>query len=223
MLSLCPAGRYHHCNTDKDLNELIDEGELISWKASTNKGINVVLLRRKGLRLGKNVIIHPNASIDSNFCFLISIGDNSVIARGVRLLAHDSSAAFHNGGYSKLGRVNIKENCIISNYSVILPGVTIGPNVLVASGSVVNKDIPPNSCVAGVPARYYSSFDEFIKKERENINHSIIVDGKKVLLKEYIFDEELKNKIIKETEDKNIYMGNLAEVRKKRDSPIYRS
>jgi maltose O-acetyltransferase len=180
-------------------------------------------LRKKGLRLGKNVIIHPNASIDSNFCFLISIGDNSVIARGVRLLAHDSSVASHNGGYGKLGRVNIKENCIISNFSVILPGVTIGPNVLVASGSVVNKDIPPNSCVAGVPARYYSNFDDFINKERENIKNSIIVDGKKLLLKDYEFDEELKNKIIGETEDKNIYMGDLAEVRKKRDSPIYRS
>ena len=183
----------------------------------------IEILRKKGLRLGKNVIIHPEASIDSNFCYLISIGDNSVIARGVRLLAHDSSAASHNGGYGKLGRVNIKENCIISNFSVILPGVTIGPNVLVASDSVVNKDIPPNSCVAGVPARYYSSFDDFIKKERENIKNSIIVDGKKLLSKEYELDEELKNKIIKETEDKNIYMGNLAEVRKKRDSPIYRS
>ena len=192
-------------------------------KRKTTHKERIEILRKKGLRLGKNVIIHPEASIDSNFCYLISIGDNSVVARGVRLLAHDSSAASHNGGYGKLGKVNIKENCIISNYSVILPGVTIGPNVLVASGSVVNKDIPPNSCVAGVPARYYSSFNDLIKKERENINNSIIVDGKKLLIKEYVFDEELKNKIIKETEDKNIYMGNLLEARKKRDGPIYRS
>jgi len=188
----------------------------------TNKQ-RIEILRKKGLRLGKNVIIHPEASIDSNFCFLISIGDNSVVARGVRLLAHDSSAASYNGGYGKLGRVNIKENCIISNFSVILPGVTIGPNVLVASGSVVNKDIPPNSCVAGVPARYYLSFDDFLKRERENIKNSIIVDGKKLLLKENELDEELKNKIIKETEDKNIYMGNLLDARKKRHGPIYRS
>ena len=78
------------------------------------------------------------------------------------MLAHDSTIYSFTGGYGKLGKIDIKENCIIGNYSIILPGVTIGPNVLVATGSVVNKDVPPNTCVGGVPARYYSSFEDFV-------------------------------------------------------------
>ncbi len=207
---------------NKLLKKLI-KGLFIKMNLQMTHKQKIEILRKRGLRVGKNVMIHPEASIDYNFCYLISIGDNSVISRGVRLLAHDNSAAMHTGWYGKLGRVNIKENCIISNYSVVLPGVTIGPNVIVASGSVVNKDIPPNSCVAGVPARYYSTFDDYIRKEREKIKNSIIVDGRKILLKENEINEELKNKIIKETENKNIYMSNLEEVLKKRKGSLYKS
>lgn len=179
-------------------------------------------LRRKGLKLGKNVRIHSTASIDSNFCYLISIGDNSMINRGVRLLAHDSTIFLYTGGYGKLGRINIKENCIIGNYSIILPGVTIGPNVLVATGSVVNKNVPPNTCVAGVPARFYSSFDDYIKRERENIKNSYVVDGRK-LLNVKVIDKELINEIIKKTEKNIVYMNNLFEIRRVREGSIYKS
>lgn len=45
------------------------------------------------------------------------------------------------------------ENCFIGSNTVILYGVKIGPNVIVASGSLINKDCEPNSVYAGVPAR----------------------------------------------------------------------
>ena len=48
--------------------------------------------------------------------------------------------------------------------SKILPNVKIGPNVIVAAGSIVTKDIPENSVVAGVPARVIGTFDDFAKK-----------------------------------------------------------
>ncbi len=119
-----------------------------------------------GLIVGKNVTIMPTAEIDASYPYLISIGDNSSISKFVQLIAHDQATfKFSKENFERLGKIEIKENCYIGQSSIILPGVTIGPNVLVAAGSVVNKDIPPNSCVVGVPARIYSKFDEFIKKQ----------------------------------------------------------
>ncbi len=121
-----------------------------------------------GLRIGKNVTIMPTAEIDDSYPYLISIGDNCSISKYVQLIAHDQATfKFSEENFERLGKIEIKENCYIGQSSIILPGVTIGPNVLVAAGSVVNKDIPPNSCVVGVPARIYSKFDEFIKRQLE--------------------------------------------------------
>jgi maltose O-acetyltransferase len=49
--------------------------------------------------------------------------------------------------------VNIGNDVWIGGNVVILPGVTIGNNCVVAAGAVVTKDVPDNSLVAGVPAK----------------------------------------------------------------------
>ena len=49
---------------------------------------------------------------------------------------------------------------------MIMPGVTIGDNVLIASGSIVTKSIPSNVVVAGNPAKYICTLDEYIEKNR---------------------------------------------------------
>ena len=48
--------------------------------------------------------------------------------------------------------------------STILPGVIIGPNSIVGTCSVVTKDVPPNTIVAGNPARVICTIDEYKKK-----------------------------------------------------------
>lgn len=126
-------------------------------------------LIKRGLKLGKNVVLEENVSFDSGYPYLISIGNNCAIATGTRIHAHDDTPYKFTGGYARLGRVNILDNVFIGEHCSILPGVTIGPNVLVASGSVVNKDIPPNSCIAGVPARFYAKLDEYIASQKEAI------------------------------------------------------
>ena len=122
-----------------------------------------------GLSLGKNVTIMPEALIDPRYPYLISIGNNCSLSNGVIILAHDATTFKFTNGYTRLGKVDIKDNCYIGTNVIILPGVTIGPDVLIAAGSVVNKNIPPNSCVAGVPARFYYKFDDFIKNHEEQI------------------------------------------------------
>lgn len=162
------------------------------------------ILQMKGLKIGERVLIDPSAKFDQNFCHLISIGDNCVICEGAMIMAHDSSICHFTNNNGRAGKVEIKENCIISANSIILPGVTIGPNVLVSAGSVVNKDIPPNSCVLGVPARYYKDFSECISEHNNKIRESPFFERLDCIGDIEKLKEE-KRRMIKETEKRDIY------------------
>jgi maltose O-acetyltransferase len=96
-----------------------------------------------GLTLGKNVDIIDTFFFDPSHCFLISIADNCTICPNVRLIAHDASTK-KILGYTKIGKIDIKENCFIGDSALILPNVTIGPNTIIGAGAIVTKDIPPN-------------------------------------------------------------------------------
>ncbi|MBN2147184.1 MAG: acyltransferase, partial [Anaerolineales bacterium] len=88
-----------------------------------------------GIRIGKNVIMGPKVNIFSeNHCF-----DQLDIP--IRLQPTERRG------------VVIEDNCWIGANSTIVDGVTIHGGSVVAAGSVVSKDVPPNSIVGGVPAR----------------------------------------------------------------------
>jgi len=55
---------------------------------------------------------------------------------------------------NSVGKVILKCNCRIGSHSTILPGVTIGKNSIVGAHSLVNKDVPDNVVVFGVPAKF---------------------------------------------------------------------
>lgn len=157
----------------------------------------------RGLVLGRNVTVAASAYIDSAYPYLISIGDNCSISNEVRLLAHDATTFKFTGGHSRLGKIDIRDNCFIGERAIILPGVTIGPNVLVAAGSVVNRDIPPNSCVAGVPARLYAKFDAFIKRHEEQLGHREVFDFSELHPKT---DGKLRKKVRDSVQDGDAYV-----------------
>ncbi|MDC3412028.1 sugar O-acetyltransferase [Terrihalobacillus insolitus] len=85
----------------------------------------------------------------------ITIGDNSMIAPGVHIYTagHPMDPTERSTGIEYTKPVVIGDNVWIGGRSVINPGVTVGNNVVVASGSVVTKDIPDNAVVAGVPTK----------------------------------------------------------------------
>ncbi len=116
-----------------------------------------------GLVLGKNVEIIDTFFFDPSHCYLISIGDNCTICPGVRLIAHDASTK-KTLGYTKLGRIDINENCFIGDSTLVLPNVTIGPGSIVGAGSVVVKDVPPDVIAAGNPTRILGPVSEYLKK-----------------------------------------------------------
>jgi maltose O-acetyltransferase len=150
-----------------------------------------------GLRLGKNVGILDGCFLDPSHCYLISIGDDCTLCPNVRLIAHDASTK-KILGYSKIGKIDIKENCFIGDSAIILPGVTIGPNSIVGAGSVVTKDVPPGMVVTGDPARATSTVSDYIKKMEA------LSKNKKIFSREYFvekLDERKRKEILQAVQD----------------------
>lgn len=109
-----------------------------------------------------------NSNIAINEPHLITIGLGTTVAGNVKFVTHDNSISKVLPNTSDLfGKIIIGENCFIGACSVIMYGVTIADNVIVAAGSVVVKSIPEsNVIVAGNPARVISTWAKFAEKSK---------------------------------------------------------
>ena len=101
--------------------------------------------------------------------WLISLGNHVELSNDVQLITHDGATwVFRDQERYKdvirYGKITIKDNCFIGARSTILPGVTIGPNSIVGAGSLVRKDVEPDSVYAGVPAKRICSVYEYAEK-----------------------------------------------------------
>lgn len=120
--------------------------------------------RKQGMDIGENT--HIFSYIVSGEPYLIKIGKNCTIATNVSLLTHDASVGATVGRsiHSDLcGKIQIGNNCFVGDKSIIMYGVSISDNVIVAAGSVVTKSVnEPGIIVAGVPAKKIGSVKDFI-------------------------------------------------------------
>ena len=105
------------------------------------------------LALGDDVFINAGCCLDLSAP--IVIGSRAQLAYQVTLMTgghaigtHDSRAGAH-----RPASVQIGEGVWIGARAIVLPGVTIGAGAVVAAGALVTKDVPPDTLVAGVPAR----------------------------------------------------------------------
>jgi acetyltransferase-like isoleucine patch superfamily enzyme len=110
-------------------------------KIGANCHINhdVFLLGRVGITLGDNVVLSAR-------CMLLDAGLES------RSMAHFQDHAHVDAP------ITIENGAWIGAGAIILPGVTIGEHSIVGAGSVVRKDVPPRTVVAGNPARIIRKF-----------------------------------------------------------------
>lgn len=131
------------------------------------------IIRELFFKTGERFHINPifrcdygyNISVGENFyanydCIIldickVTIGDNVMFAPRVCIYTatHPTDAFVRNSGLEYGKPITIEDNVWIGGSSVINPGVTIGKNSIVASGSVVVKDVPPNTIVGGNPAK----------------------------------------------------------------------
>ena len=66
-----------------------------------------------------------------------------------------------------VGKVKIGSNVYIGTNSLIMPGITVGDNVLIAAGSVVTHSVPSNVVIGGNPAHIICSFEDYYQKNQK--------------------------------------------------------
>ena len=146
-----------------------------------------------GMQVGKNFKRLNGVILDPGHCWLIEIGNNVTMAPRVHVLCQDASTkAFLN--YTKIGRVSIGDNVFVGAESVILPGVTIGSNVVIEANSTVTHDIPDNSVVAGSPARVISTLDAYLEKERNRMSYAPCYGEEFTLRRNVSMEKRMKQK-----------------------------
>lgn len=147
--------------------------QLLDFLTKKKREIYIKGLIKKGLKLGKNVGIVDTFFFDPSHCFLISIGDNCIICPNVRLIAHDASTK-KILGYTKIGQVEIGENCFLGDSVIVLPNVRIGPNSIIGAGSVVTRDIPPGVIASGNPIRVLSTIDDYKMRMKKMMRNQVL-------------------------------------------------
>lgn len=128
-----------------------------------NVGLRVKIQVPRNVDVGKNVGFNYGVWIAANYNKngKIILGNNVLI--GPYSILHsgnhnfkDPKTPIHKQGF-KFNRIIIEDDVLISARCTILSGVTIGKGSVIAAGSVITKNIPPYSVVAGVPGKIIST------------------------------------------------------------------
>lgn len=132
-------------------------------------------LRKKGAKIGVDCEIYKTANFGSE-PYLITIGNHVRINSGVEFVNHDGGCWILRSelsGYGTefknadcFGKIKVGNNVHIGTNVIIMPGVTIGDNCIIAAGAVVTHDVPSGSIYGGIPAKFIETTEEYAKKMR---------------------------------------------------------
>lgn len=132
-------------------------------------------MKKIGVKIVKDVHYYGNPyDMFSAEPWLISLGNHVHITREVLFVTHDGGSLLFRHNIPDLeytAPITIGDYVYIGVRSVILPGVNIGNNCIVAAGSIVTKDVPDNSVVGGVPAKIIKSTDEYLQGLKSRLLH----------------------------------------------------
>ena len=170
---------------------MVEEGSIRS-RAKAMKLLNRLINKAKAIRLRgsspekraellRNQLYHVGTGVKlwtyyfGTEPYLISIHDYVIVAANVHFINHDVSAHTirrfldkpESYTIDKVNKIELMDNCMVGAFSVLMPGVTVGKNSIVAAGSVVTKSIPDNEIWGGAPARFIMTTEEYAKKQLE--------------------------------------------------------
>lgn len=143
-------------------------------KYAEYKGGEIYLdyLRQLGIKIGTHCHIGKpkTIAIDYTRPYLIEIGNHVRMNNGFTLLTHDFATSVLTNKYGDFlpssGKVKIGNNVYFAQKCTVMKGVTIGDNCIIGYGSLVTKNIPSNSVVAGSPARVICTLEEYYEKRK---------------------------------------------------------
>lgn len=152
--------------------------------------------------IGVNIGEHNEISKDhwGSEPYLIAIGNHCQLTT-CKIFTHGGGQCIRSEhpDFDVFGKVTIGDWCYIGTNALIMPGVTIGDNVLVAAGSVVTKSIPSRSVVAGNPAKIICTIDEYYERNKQYDvrSKSLPQASKKKLLLQLDENHFIKKKFLK--------------------------
>lgn len=160
----------------------------------------IELARDCGVKVGDNCRFYS-----TNFSsepYLIEIGNHVTIAAGVNFITHDGAVWVMRGLDEKhkekdiFGQIKIGNNVFIGVNAIILPGIEIGDNTVIAAGAVVSRSFKGNEIIAGVPAKSVRSLEEYIMLNEKKFveSKSFSSNAKKDYLLHEIEAEQLRKK-----------------------------
>jgi acetyltransferase-like isoleucine patch superfamily enzyme len=135
--------------------KIFDFVNLYGCSIDDNSKIGTFVEIQKNASVGKNCKISSHTFI----CEGVHIGDSVFVGHNVTFINDKyPRSANPDGSIQTESDWNVVETFVkngasIGSSSTILCGVTIGENAIVGAGAVVTKDVPPNTIVAGVPAK----------------------------------------------------------------------
>ncbi|BFL47584.1 acyltransferase [Lactonifactor longoviformis] len=153
---------------------------------------NVSVARDMGVKIGKDCLIlsNPYRCFGSE-PYLVELGDHVEITGGCQFVTHDGGVwtiRVQEGceKVDKFGKITVGDNVFIGINSIILPGVKIGNNCVIGAGAVVTKNIPSGEVWGGVPAKFISTYEQYMKKsiKEADFTKGLIPEEKKKAIQE---------------------------------------
>ena len=135
--------------------KIFDFVNLYGCSINDNTKIGTFVEIQKNASIGKNCKISSHTFI----CEGVYIEDNVFVGHNVTFINDKHPRSVNEDGTMQseanweVIETFVKKGASIGSSSTILCGVTIGENAIVGAGAVVTKDVPPNTIVAGVPAK----------------------------------------------------------------------
>lgn len=149
------------------------------FKEKANSESYIKYLRSLGMTIGENCTIFTprNVLIDTQYPWMVTIGDNVQITQNVSIIDHDYSwsvlkhvsSDYGEGNIlGASGEITIGNNVFLGVCATILRGAKIGDNVIIGANSLVSGICESNSVYAGNPAKRIMSIEDFYLK-RESL------------------------------------------------------